>query len=144
MDFFAIIGCLTSHGMVISPLTFFLHNREEDKRRVINVQKDNKSRDLEERTAAVLRARQARSSAAQQQKAIKQQKEEAARQRAEYENSVAAEHLFGEISTKREARDREMRRLKEEEERIAKQQMYLGAAAHQVSVTFFYLFIVYC
>lgn len=105
---------------------------EKAKRQQILEEKDKKALQLDKRVDVILRAREVKAQANQQ--ARQKAKEAKAREEAALKEAraIAAAALDKELTAKREAHRAEQAALKAEQDRIKRQQQYLGAAMSQV------------
>mmetsp|Transcript_2818 Transcript_2818/g.4346 ORF Transcript_2818/g.4346 Transcript_2818/m.4346 type:complete len:653 (-) Transcript_2818:74-2032(-) len=106
--------------------------KEQLKRAQIEYEKQRRLSDLERRQASTLRARQvkAETNSTLRQKEAERKKKEA--EDTEILRKIAAEKLEKELKEKRELAKAEQAAMKAEQERIKRQQQYLGAAMGQV------------
>ena len=105
---------------------------ELNKRSDIIEAKLKKARDLEHRTLTVLRAREVKKEANKEYYAARREKEATEKVEVEKKREVAAVKLEEELREMREAKRAEVVRLKAEQDRVARQQAYLGAASGAV------------
>jgi hypothetical protein len=97
--------------------------------------KEKKAVDLESRTQCIMRARSVKQEAAREQVLRKQEKERLEKEAKEKARAVAAQKLDRDLTEKREQKRAEVEALKAEEERVRRQQQYLGVAAGLVEET---------
>lgn len=108
---------------------------ERLKREEIIKDKQRRATDLERRALSVARARAVKAEATADMILRKKEKEEKEKKAAEYAREQASIALAHELQVKREKSRAEKAALKAEEERVRRQQQYLGAAMGQVEET---------
>jgi len=91
-----------------------------------------KAKDLEHRTLTVLRARQVKADANKEYYSTRREKEEIEAANAEAKRAAGAIKLEAELREMREKKRAEQDMLRAEQERVARQQAYLGAASGAV------------
>jgi hypothetical protein len=97
--------------------------------------KQKRSADLESRAQSIQRARAIKAEAAKEQIQRRQEREIREAEMKEKARAVAAQVLDRDITEKRELKRSEVAALKAEEERVRRQQQYLGVAAGLVEET---------
>ena len=105
---------------------------ELNKRSDIIEAKLKKAKDLEHRTLTVLRAREVKAEANKEYYAARREREAAAVLEAEKKREAAAIKLEAELREHRDKNRRAAEALKAEQDRVARQQAYLGAASGAV------------
>lgn len=106
--------------------------KELNRRGDIIEAKLKKAHDLEARANSVLRARQVKAEANKAYYANKREEEKKNQDQVERAREIAAVRLEGDLRDMREAKKREAQALAAEQERIAREQAYLGAASGAV------------
>lgn len=108
---------------------------EADRRQRIFVEKEKRAKDLEERSKALMKVRQTKSETSKTYRQKRIEAEIRENELIEKARQEAAIVLEAELREKREEKSREAAALRAEEERVRRQQLYLGAAAGLVEET---------
>lgn len=103
------------------------------KKEEIEVEKTKKALDLERRSGAILRARQLKAEANQQLRVASKQRKQREIEAIEQARQIAASQWDQEVKHRNAVKKAEHDALVAEQERIARQQQYLGAAQGQVA-----------
>lgn len=103
------------------------------KKEEIEVEKTKKTLDLERRSGAIQRARQLKAEANQQLRVASKQRKQREQEAIEQARQIAAQQWDQEVKHRNAVKKAEHDALIAEQERIARQQQYLGAAQGQVA-----------